>query len=207
MLSSFAHHGWFAVLRGTLAIAFGLAAFVWPGLTLATLVALFGACALVDGIVTLGLGLFGLGSNKPRGATVLSGALGVLAGIVTFAQPAAAAFGLLYVIAAWAMITGLLQVAAAAQLREVISDEWLMGLGGALSVVFGILLLAAPASGVLTLVFLFGYYTISGGIAHIGFGLRLRGLGQNLPRPSSRPSSRPATLVSPTLSVSERRSP
>ena len=207
MLSSFAHHWWVAVLRGVLAIAFGLAAFVWPGLTLATLIALFGAYALVDGIVTLGLGFFGLGSNERRGATVLSGALGVLAGIVTFAQPAAAAFGLLYVIAAWAMISGVLQVAAAVQLRNVISDEWLMGLGGALSVVFGILLLAAPASGVLTLVFLFGYFAISAGITHIGFGLRLRGLGQHLPRPSSRSSSRPTTLVSPTLSVSERKSP
>jgi uncharacterized membrane protein HdeD (DUF308 family) len=130
MLSSLAHHWWVAVLRGVLAIAFGLAAFVWPGLTLATLIALFGAYALVDGIVTLGLGLFGLGSNEHRWGTILSGALGVLAGIVTFAQPAAAAFGLLYVIAAWAMMIGVLQVAAAVRLREVIWTNCLWAWAG-----------------------------------------------------------------------------
>jgi uncharacterized membrane protein HdeD (DUF308 family) len=181
MLSSFAHHWWVAVMRGVLAIGFGFAALVWPGLTLEILVALFGAYALVDGMATLGFGLFGIGSNERRAPTLLSGALGVLAGVVAFVQPSATAVGMVYVIATWAIVTGVLQVAGAIRLRELISDEWLMGLGGALSVVFGVLLLSPPSAGVLTLVFLFGFYAISAGLAQIGFGLRLRSLAQHLP--------------------------
>jgi uncharacterized membrane protein HdeD (DUF308 family) len=192
MLSSLAQYWWVAVARGVLAIVFGLAAIVWPGVTLASLILLFGAYVLVDGVVTLGMGLFGLGRNDQRAATVLSGVLGVLAGIVTFLQPAAAAFAMLYVVAGWGMITGVLQIATAIRLRKHISNEWLVGLGGSLSVLFSVLLLAAPAAGVVTLVFLFGYYAISAGVVQIGFGLRLRGLTEHLPLLHRCPSTSPA---------------
>ena len=182
MLSSLTRNWWVAVLRGVLAIGVGAAAFVWPGVTLETLVYLFGAYALIDGITTLGLGLLGLGSNERWWAAALSGIVGVLAGVGTFLQPAATALALVYVIATWAMLTGGLQIVAAIRLRDVIADEWLVGLGGALSMLFGSVLVTAPAAGVLTLVLLFGYYTISAGLAQVGFGLRLHGLGQHLPR-------------------------
>ena len=183
MLSSLTRNWWVAALRGVLAIGFGAAAFVWPGVTLDILIFLFGAYALVDGLTTLMLGVLGVDSNERWWAAVLSGVVGVLAGVVTFVQPVATAVALVYVIAAWAMLTGGLQILAAIRLRELISDEWLLGLSGALSMLFGILLVTAPAAGVLTLVFLFGYYAISAGLAQVGFGLRLRGLGQHLPRP------------------------
>jgi uncharacterized membrane protein HdeD (DUF308 family) len=183
MLSSLTRNWWVAALRGVIAVGFGAAAFVWPGVTLDILIVLFGAYALVDGITTLMLGVLGVGSNERWWAAVLSGVVGVLAGVVTFAQPVATAVALVYVIAAWAMLTGGLQILAAIRLRELISDEWLLGLSGALSMLFGILLVTAPAAGVLALVFLFGYYAISAGLAQVGFGLRLRGLAQQRPRP------------------------
>jgi uncharacterized membrane protein HdeD (DUF308 family) len=89
-------------------------------------------------------------------------------------------------------VTGGLQIFAAIRLRELIADEWLLGLSGALSMLFGILLVTAPAAGVLTLVFLFGYYTISAGLAQVGFGLRLRGLAQHLPRPHAAAAAAPS---------------
>jgi uncharacterized membrane protein HdeD (DUF308 family) len=190
MLSSLAHYWWVAVVRGVLAIALGLAAIVWPGVTLASLIALFGAYALVDGIVSLSMGAApGVGHGGRRASAVLSGVLGILAGIIALVQPAATAFGLLYVVAGWAMITGVLQVTAAIRLREHLSNEWLVGLGGILSVLFGLLLVVAPAAGVLTLVFLFGYYAISAGIVQIGLGLRLRGVAEHLPRVRSAPAT------------------
>jgi uncharacterized membrane protein HdeD (DUF308 family) len=181
MLSSLTRNWWIAVLRGVIAIGFGAAAFIWPGVTLEILIVLFGAYAFLDGITTLLLGVFGMGAHERWWAAVLSGVVGVLVGVATFVQPATTALALIYVIAAWALVTGVLQVLAAIRLRELISGEWLLGLGGALSVLFGILLVTAPAAGVLTLVFLFGYYAISAGIAQIGFGLRLRGLAHHLP--------------------------
>jgi uncharacterized membrane protein HdeD (DUF308 family) len=183
MLSSLTRNWWVAVLRGLIAVVFGTAAFVWPGLTLEVLIVLFGAYALVDGTSTLIMGVLGAGSNERWWVAVFSGLLGVLAGAVTFLQPAVTMLALVYIIAAWALVTGGVQMVMAIRLRELIQDEWLLGLGGALSVVFGILLATAPAAGVLSLVLLFGYYTISTGLAQVGFGLRLRGLAQHLPRP------------------------
>jgi uncharacterized membrane protein HdeD (DUF308 family) len=186
MLSSLTRNWWVAVLRGLIAIGVGVGSFVWPGVTLETLVYLFGAYALVDGITTLLLGVLGIGSNERWWAAIASGAVGVLAGVATFAQPVSTALALVYLMAAWALVTGGLQIVAAVRLRALISHEWLLGLGGALSIVFGILLLTGPAAGALTLVFLFGYYTMSAGLAQVGVGLRLRGLAHH--QPQARPS-------------------
>ena len=183
MLSSLTRNWWLAVLRGLIAIGFGTATFVWPGVTLELLIVLFGTYALVDGVTALALGVLSVGSNERWWAAVLSGVVGVLAGMVAFVQPAATALALVYVIAAWALLAGGAQIVAAIRLRQYIADEWLLGVGGALSMLFGVLLLTAPATGVLTLVLLFGYYAISAGLAQVGFGLRLRGLAQQLPRP------------------------
>jgi len=191
MLSSLTRNWWLAALRGTLAVIFGVAAFVWPGLTFEVLVLLFGAYAFVDGVVVLGFGLLAAGDGERWWPLVLGGVVGIATGVLTFAQPAAMALALVYVIGAWAIVTGILEVAAAIRLRKVITSEWLMGFSGALSIVFGVIVLAQPGAGALALVFLFGFYAILAGISQISLGFRLRGLGESL-----RPQTQSATSAS-----------
>jgi uncharacterized membrane protein HdeD (DUF308 family) len=180
MISSLTRNWWIAALRGTVAILVGVAAFAWPGITLEVLVSLFGAYAFIDGTSTLVQGVLG-GSHQSRFALVVSGLLGIATGVLTFSQPALTALSLVYVVAAWAVLTGGLQIVTAVRMRDIISDEWLLGIGGALSILFGLALLRAPLAGALTLVFVFGFYAISGGITQIALGLKLRGLGERLP--------------------------
>jgi uncharacterized membrane protein HdeD (DUF308 family) len=180
MLSSVTRNWWVAALRGTLAVVFGVAAFAWPGITFEVLVLLFGAYAFVDGVLLLTFGFWAAGAHQPWWPLVLGGMVGLATGVLTFAQPQAMALALVYVVGAWAIVVGILTIVAAIRLRQIITSEWLMGLGGALSIIFGLLVIAQPGAGALTLVYLFGFYAILAGIAQIGFGVRLRSLGQSL---------------------------
>ncbi len=180
MLSSITRNWWLAALRGALAVVFGVAAFVWPGLTLEVLVLLFGAYAFVDGAVVLSFGLMAAGDHERWWPLVLGGVVGIATGVLTFIYPGATALALVYVIGAWAIITGILEIAAAIRLRKVITNERLMGFGGVLSIIFGVLVIARPGAGALTLVYLFGFYAILAGISQISLGFRLRGLGETL---------------------------
>ncbi len=186
MLSSITHNWWLVALRGTLAVIFGAAAFVRPGLTFEVLVLLFGAYAFIDGVIVLSFGLMAAGEGQRWWPLVLGGVVGIATGVLTFVQPAAMALALVYVIGAWAVVTGILEIVAAIRLRKVITSEWLMGLSGLLSIVFGAVVLAQPGTGALALVFLFGFYAILAGISQISLGFRLRGLGESLqPRTQS----------------------
>ena len=152
---------------------------------------MFGAYAFVDGVVVLSFGLMAAGSGQRWWPLVLGGVVGIATGVLTFVQPAAMALALVYVIGAWAIVTGVLEIAAAIRLRDVISNEWLMGLSGALSIVFGAIVLAQPNAGALTLVFLFGFYAILAGISQISLAFRLRGLGESL-QPQTRSATSPS---------------
>ena len=186
MLSSLSRNWWLVALRGTLAVIFGAAAFVWPGLTFEVLVLLFGAYAFIDGVIVVSFGLMAAGEGQRWWPLVLGGVVGIATGVLTFVQPAAMALALVYVIGAWAVVTGILEIVAAIRLRKVITSEWLMGLSGLLSIVFGAVVLAQPGTGALALVFLFGFYAILAGISQISLGFRLRGLGESLqPRTQS----------------------
>ena len=180
MLASLTRNWWVAALRGALAVLFGVAAFVWPGITLEVLVPLFGAYAFVDGVLVLSFGLVAAGQHEQGWPLVLGGILGIAVGVLTFGQPAAVVLALVFVIGAWAIVTGLLEIVAAIRLRDVITNEWLMGLSGALSVVFGALVLWQPGAAALALVYLFGFYAILAGVSQIALGFRLRGLGAAL---------------------------
>ena len=180
MLSEMSRTWWLAALRGALAVVFGVAAFVLPGLTFEVLVLLFGAYAFVDGVVVLSFGLMAAGAHRRWWPLVVGGIVGIAAGVLTFIQPAATALALVYVIGAWAIVTGVLEIVAAIRLRKVITNEWLMGFSGAISIVFGAVVLAQPGTGALALVFLFGYYAILAGVSQIALGFRLRGLGDTL---------------------------
>jgi uncharacterized membrane protein HdeD (DUF308 family) len=178
MLSAISRTWWLAAFRGAFAVVFGVATFAWPGFTFDVLVLLFGVYAFVDGAVVLSLGLMAAGEHGRWWPLVVGGIVGLAIGVLTFVQPAATALALVYVIGAWAIVTGVLEIVAAIRLRKVITTEWLMGFSGAISVVFGALVLAQPGTGALALVFLFGYYAILAGVSQIALGLRLHGLGE-----------------------------
>jgi uncharacterized membrane protein HdeD (DUF308 family) len=185
MLPEFANSWWLLLLRGICAILFGLMAFVWPGLSLLTLVFLYGAYALVDGAFAIGAAIAGRGGAVPTAWLVLVGVLGIGAGILTFLWPGITAFALLVMIAVWAIIKGVFEIAGAISLRKHIENEWLLILGGLASVAFGALLLIAPGAGAVALVWLIAAWAVAFGIVLVGLALRLRGLKQRIGGPAA----------------------
>jgi uncharacterized membrane protein HdeD (DUF308 family) len=173
MLHELAKNWWLILLRGICAIIFGVLTFVWPGVTLVTLVLLYGAFALADGIFALGAAIAGR-TPEPRWWLALVGLLGIAAGIVTLLWPGMTAVILLFFIAAWAIASGVMQIVGAIRLRKEISDEWLLIASGVLSVLFGLVLLARPGLGALSMIFVIGAFAIAYGILEVMFSLRLR---------------------------------
>lgn len=165
--------GWIA-LRGAAAVIFGVLALLWPGLTLFVLVALFGAYALVDGVVALVAAFRGKDQGRPMWALVLIGLAGIAAGVVTFLWPGKTAIVLLMFIAAWAIVMGVFEIVAAIRLRKEIANEWLLGLSGVLSVLFGVLMILSPGAGALAVVWIIAAYSIVFGIMLLALGLRLK---------------------------------
>lgn len=174
LLHSLTDHWWLFLIRGIAAIIFGILAFAWPGVTLVVLVLFFGAFALVDGIASLIAAITGRGATSPRWWLAIVGLVGIAAGLLTFFWPGLTAVVLLYFIAGWAIAMGVFQIIGAIQLRKEIDNEWLLILSGVLSVLFGILLLAMPGTGLLALVWLIAIDAIIFGVLVIGFGMRLR---------------------------------
>jgi uncharacterized membrane protein HdeD (DUF308 family) len=175
MITMMARYWWLVVLRGVAAVLFGIGAFLWPGLTLTVLILLFGAYALVDGIFAVVSGFTARGEQERWWAMILEGLVGIAAGVLTFVWPGTTAFVLLYLIAAWSIITGVFEIMAAIRLRREIEGEWLLGLAGAASVLFGVLLFLFPGAGALTVVWMIGGYAILFGILMIVLGVRMRG--------------------------------
>ena len=177
MLETLSRHWWAVALRGVAAILFGVLALVWPGITVFALVIVFGAYALVDGAFTLAAAFGNRDGGRTRGSRgwlFARGTAGILTGIIAAVWPGITALALLWVIALWAMVTGVLEIVAAFQLRKEMRREWLLALSGALSVLFGVLLVVWPAAGVLTLIVLIGIAAIAFGITLLMLGLRLR---------------------------------
>jgi uncharacterized membrane protein HdeD (DUF308 family) len=175
-LPMLAGNWWALLLRGIAAVLFGLAALFWPGLTLVVLIVFFGAYALVDGVFAIVAGI--RGSEGSRWLLLAEGVLGVLAGLVAFFWPGMTAMVLLFLISAWAIFTGLLKVVMAIAFRRRTENEWLMGLSGVLSVLFGVVLAVWPGAGLLSLVWLVGIYALIFGVALIVLGFRARGHAQ-----------------------------
>ena len=167
---------WTFILRGVLAIAFGVLAFLAPMWGLAILVALFGAWALVDGVTSLWTGIRTRDVDRNWWLEIVEGVVSILAGIIAIVLWELAAQILLYIIAAWAVVTGVFQIWAAIRLREKILGEFWLGLAGAASILFGILLFLFPAAGVLTVVWLIGSGAIAIGLFLVILGWRLRGI-------------------------------
>jgi uncharacterized membrane protein HdeD (DUF308 family) len=173
LLHTMATNWWLVVLRGVAAIIFGILAFVWPGITLLTLVLFWGAFALVDGVLAIIAAVKG-GNPMPRWWLAIVGIAGIAAGALTFLMPGLTALVLVTFIAAWAIVLGVMEIYGAIKLRKEIEGEWFLILNGVLAVIFGILLLWRPGIGALTLVWIIGAYAIILGIIYIAFGLKLK---------------------------------
>ncbi len=162
-------------LRGALAIAFGIAALAWPGLTVYALVLLFGAYALVDGAVAV-LSVVRHQAGDHRALMMFEGIVGIVAGIGAAVWPGITALALVLLIGVYAVLTGIVELVAAARLRGVLRDDWALGLAGILSIAFGAAMIAFPGAGALAVAWLIGAYAIAFGAAMLTFAVRLRGL-------------------------------
>jgi uncharacterized membrane protein HdeD (DUF308 family) len=173
LLHALAKNWWLLLLRGIAAVIFGVLAFAWPGLTLLTLILLYGAYALTDGVIAIIAAITG---NAPAGRWWLAivGILGIAVGALTFMLPGMTALILLYTIAGWAVATGVLQIIGAIRLRKEIDNEWLLILSGAISVLFGLSIVAKPGAGAVALVWVIGTYAIIAGVLYIGLAFRLK---------------------------------
>ena len=161
----------FLLIRGAIALAAGIVAFAWPGITIAALVLIFAAYAVIDGTTNLVLAVHGPGR---RWMHVLQGLIGIAAGVLTFFWPGITGLVLILFIASWAIVGGALQIAAAIRLRKVIHGEWLLALSGVVSTLFGVLVVAFPLAGAIGISWMLGTYAISAGMLLIGLGIRLR---------------------------------
>src|ERR1700687_5226075 len=174
LLRALAENWWLLLLRGIAAIAFGILAFIWPNLTLLMLTFLWGVYAIADGVFALGAAVSGKGGEiAPRWWLTLIGIAGILVGLVTFVWPGVTAQVLLVFIASWAIVTGVLEIWGAIQLRKEIEVEWMLALTGLFSVALGVALIARPGAGALAWVWLIGSFAVLVGCFYISLALWL----------------------------------
>lgn len=170
---------WVFLLRGIAAVIFGIMAFAWPALTLSVLILLIGAYVLVDGV----FGVIDVMRNRDRlkrvWPLVLEAVLGIVVGLMMLFWPGATAIVMLMFVAAWAIVGGLLRVVLAFQIRKEITGEWILIVGGIMSILFGGLLVAMPQVGMLTMAWMIGFYAILFGGLFIFLAFRLRKLGSS----------------------------
>lgn len=180
MSSTFLHalteRWWVPVVRGIAAILFGVIAMVQPSISLLALVAVWGVYAITDGVFNLVLATRAGRAGARWGWYLFEGLVSIAAGVTAFVYPGMTAMVLLYLIAAWAIVTGIAEIAAAIHLRRVVSGEWMLAVSGVLSIAFGALLFAYPRSGALAVVWLIGLYAIAFGVLLVGLGVKLHRL-------------------------------
>ncbi len=174
MLDALARNWWALLLRGFAAVLFGGLAFLVPGTTIYVLVILFGAYAFVDGVFAIASAVRAAEAHERWWPFVIEGVIGLAIAAVTFFQPHITAFALYITIAVWALLTGILEIVAAVQLRKAIAGELLLIVSGVLSILFAALLVAFPQVGALTIIYIIGAYALLFGVLMIGLAFRLR---------------------------------
>jgi uncharacterized membrane protein HdeD (DUF308 family) len=182
MAAVLARRWWLLLLRGLVAIAFGVLITLQPAITLKVLVLLFGIYVLVDGILGVWLAISGRGWLERGWVLLLWGLVGIGVGILTFLRPNITALALLFYIAIWAVAAGVLEIAAAIRLRKEMKGEWILILGGLATVAFGVLLMAWPTEGALAVLWLIATYGISFGVLLVILAIRARSFGRQLER-------------------------
>lgn len=173
-MMALARNWWLVVLRGVLAVLFGLATFLWPGLSWLVLILMFGVYAIVDGIFAITAGVMGSKYSQRWWVFLLEGIISLAAGIIVVMRPGLTSLILIAVIALWAILTGILEIAAAIRLRREITNEWMLAFAGFVSIVLGVLLFFQPAAGGLVITLMIGAYALIFGIMLVVLGLRLR---------------------------------
>jgi uncharacterized membrane protein HdeD (DUF308 family) len=165
---------WALVLRGIVGLLLGIAAISRPGITLFLMVTLFAAYALLDGALAIAAALRASRTEERWAPLLVEGIMGVGVGAATFLWPHVTVLVLLTMIAVWAVAKGVFEVITAIHLRKLITGEWLLALGGVLSVLLGVVVVVRPVVGALGLALLIGMYVFFYGIVLIALGFRLR---------------------------------
>ena len=179
-LTTLAAQNWgMFVLRGVLALALGVLAFAAPAPTLAALIFVFAAYAIVDGIFAIALGAIRRPAD-PAGCSWSRGILGIAIGVYTVVSPQVTAVALVLLIGAFAIVRGIAEVGTAIWLRNLIDSSWLYVLSGIVSIVFGAYLIVAPGDGAFAVLFVIGFYALFAGVMYVAIGLRLRGVNKTL---------------------------
>jgi uncharacterized membrane protein HdeD (DUF308 family) len=173
-LSSMLAGNWWAVaLRGLAAIIFGLLALLATGVTILSLALLFAATMLVDGVLSLVIGLRSIRKRERWGVFILQGVASLAAAAITLLAPGVTVLAFVYLMAAWSLVSGVLALAAAVRLRGD-HGRWWLGLSGVLSVLAGVALAVAPLLGALVLTWWLGAYAIVFGVTLLVLAFRLR---------------------------------
>lgn len=168
---------WLLLLRGIAAVAFGVLTFVWPQISLLTLIMVYGVYALIDGVLSLIAAIRG-GGFVPRWWLALGGVVSILAAVVAFAWPGLTALVLVYLIGFWSILRGVLEIIGAIRLRNKIANEWTLGVAGALSVIFGLILVFMPGAGALGLLWLIAAWAVLFGLLLIWVAFKVRKLAK-----------------------------
>lgn len=168
---------WLLLLRGIAAVAFGVLTFVWPQISLLTLIMVYGVYALIDGVLALIAAIRG-GGFVPRWWLALGGVVSILAAVVAFAWPGLTALVLVYLIGFWSILRGVLEIIGAIRLRNEIANEWTLGVAGALSVIFGLILVFMPGAGALGLLWLIASWAVLFGLLLIWVAFKVRKLAK-----------------------------
>lgn len=184
MLHVLAKNWWLILVKGICALVFGMLALGWPGVTMVTLVLLYGVYALSDGVCAIAAALTG-GTPAPRWWLAVIGLVGIGAGIFTLLWPGITGIALLMFIASWAVVSGIFQIIGAVRLRDEIDDEWYLIASGVLSVLFGLLLVLRPEIGALSIVVVIGVFAVIYGFLQIFLALRLRQHNHPVQQPKS----------------------
>ena len=187
MIRAVSKYWWIFSLRGIIAIVFGLAALLWPALTLGVMVLLFGFFALLEGLLTV-VTSFGKGDEKGGWTLLFEGLVGLLVCVIvllgtsigSILWPKVAAVMLVYYIAGWAILAGLFKIITAFRIRKEVKGEWILGLNGLVSILVGVILILRPEAGVLAVAWLIGILAVIVGIFQLLLGLKFRKIGSSL---------------------------
>ena len=167
---------WSFILRGIVALIFGIIVLAWPGATTLVVLILFGSLVLVSGLFAIGGSIAAISRKEKWGAEMFLGVLGVLIGIVTFARPGLTLVTLIVIIAIWAILSGAIELFAAIELPSKTDGRIWLSIAGVLSIGIGILFLALPEAGVWTIILIIGIYSLVFSVVLFVLGFRVKGL-------------------------------